>query len=446
MLKISKLLLITAILGAAGQYAEAAGIETDLPAMLAQLSPAVVSIRTVVSGITTSDALDDPNIRKILGIPEDVLIIQSGVTATGSGVIVDRENGYIVTNSHLIANADDISVTLADGKVYQAGRVGEDAPTDLAVVKIDAPSLSALNWGRSSELRVGDFVVAVGSPFGLAQTATFGIVSGLGRSGLGSDDYEDYIQTDAAINPGSSGGALVTPSGALIGITRGVPALSEASAGIGFAIPSDIAAHIVRQLIAHGEYRRGWLGLSVVVAEHDDGGGTGEAQGLVVNELMCNFAAERQGVRLGDVIMALDGRALATVTAFRNAISLLPANSRISLDIRRGEELQKLDLVVSDRNDDPRHSTSTGFLESVTIGFPSTANSRACAPTGPVLLDVGPGSIAHSVGLRTGDYLTAINGEALSSPDRVREILEDSDGKVSVDVLRAGAAHRIEVE
>ncbi|CAN7375135.1 PDZ domain-containing protein [Pararhizobium sp. LjRoot235] len=146
----------------------------------------------------------------------------------------------------------------------------------------------------------------------MAQTATFGIVSGLGRSGLGVDEYEDYIQTDAVINPGSSGGALVTPSGALIGITRGVPATSEASAGIGFAIPSQIAEQIVRQMIAHGEYRRGWLGLSVTSAETDDGGGAGEAQGVVVNELTCNSAAELQGVQLGDVIMALDGRALGT--------------------------------------------------------------------------------------------------------------------------------------
>ncbi|MEK1931213.1 MAG: trypsin-like peptidase domain-containing protein, partial [Pararhizobium sp.] len=435
MLKISGLLIITGILGAAGQYAQAAGIETGLPSMLAQVRPAVVSIRAVVSEITTSDALDDPNIRKALGIPQDVLIVQSGVIATGSGVIVDR-NGYIVTNSHLIANADDISVTLADGKVYQAGRVGVDAPTDLAVVKIDAPGLPALNWGRSSELRVGDFVVAIGNPFDLAQTATFGIVSGLGRSGLGVDEYEDYIQTDAAINPGSSGGALVTPSGSLIGITRGVPATSEASAsaGIGFAIPSQIAEQIVRQMIAHGEYRRGWLGLSVTDTE-TDGGGNREEQGMAVNSLTCNSAAERQGVQLGDVIMALNGRTLGTVTAFTNAVSLLPANSRITLDIRRGEKLQRLELVLSDRNDDPRHNTSSVFLDSVTIGFPSRAYSKACAPTGPVLLDVGIASVAYSAGLRAGDFLTSINGQALNSLDQVAKILEEPDGKASVDIL-----------
>lgn len=446
MLKISGFLIITGILGAAGHYAEAAGIETGLPSMLAQVRPAVVSIRAVVSEITTSDALDDPNVRKALGIPQDVLIVQSGVIATGSGVIVDRENGYIVTNSHLIANADDISVSLADGKVYRAERVGVDASTDLAVVKIEAPNLSAVEWGPSCELKVGDFVVAIGSPFGLTQTATSGIVSGLGRSGLGADEYEDYIQTDAPINPGSSGGALVTASGALIGITRGIPASNEASTGIGFAIPSQVAAQIVRQLIDHGEYKRGWLGLSVTAVETDDGGGTREEQVMVVNSLTCNSSAERQGVQLGDVIMALNGRAHGTVTALTNAVSLLPANSRVTLDIRRGEKLQRLDLVLSDRNDDPRHKTSGVFLDSVAIGFPSRVYSKACAPTGPVVLDVGIASVAYSVGLRTGDFLTSINGAALNSPDQVAKILEESDGKASVDVLRAGTAYRIEVE
>ncbi|MEY9626390.1 trypsin-like peptidase domain-containing protein [Sinorhizobium fredii] len=444
MLRFSRVLAIIATFGLATQPAGARGLETGLSAMLDRVRPAVVSIRTTTSGILTGGLLEDPNVRKVLGIPDDVLIVQSGAIATGSGVIIDGGNGYIVTSSHLIANADHVSVTIADGRVFQADIVGSDAPTDLAVVKIDASSLSALNWGRSSDLKVGDFVVAVGSPFGLTQTATFGMVSGLGRSGLGADEYEDYIQTDAPVNPGSSGGALVNYSGELVGVTRGIPPPSEGSSGIGFAIPSDIATRIVGALIADGEYKRGWLGASVAIGEADEI--TGEAQGLVVDELACNSAAERQGLRLGDVIIAVDGRALKTEAVFKNAMSLLPVNARIMLDIRRGDKSQRLSLTLSDRDNDVRNSAGTGLLESVAIGFPPATASQACTTNGPVLLDVPSGSLAHSLGLRTGDYVTAINGEAATSAAEIRGVLESAEGMVSVDILRTGTAYRIEID
>ncbi|AFL54834.1 trypsin-like peptidase domain-containing protein [Sinorhizobium fredii] len=443
MLKISTVLALAALLNSLGGAAGAIEIEAGVSAVLQRVQPAVVSIRTISSGIFRSEALDDPNVRRVLGLPDDVVILQTGVTATGSGVIIDRENGYIITSRHLVADADDVSVKLADGRVFQADRVGEDAPTDLAVVKIEAPSLSSVKWGHSSELKVGDFVIAVGSPFGLTQTATFGIVSGLGRSGLGADEYEDYIQTDAAINPGNSGGALVNASGELIGIARGIAAPDEATTGIGFAIPSDIAVQIVRELIAHGEYKRGWLGLSVTGAADMGVGGATETQGFVVNELVCNSPAERQGVRLGDIVVALDGRTFPTDTAFRNAISLLPANARITLDVRRGEKLQKLSVTLSDAA--ARRNLDLG-QESVVVEFPSANGSPACAPAGAVFVDVASGSVAYSMGLRTGDYLTAINGEPPVSVDQIRGVLESAQGSASVDILRAGTAYRLELE
>ncbi|AFL52502.1 S1-C subfamily serine protease [Sinorhizobium fredii] len=443
MLRVSRLLVLAVLLNLLAWVGEANAIDASVAAMLERVQPAVVSIRTASSGIFRSEMLEDPNVRRVLGLPDNVLIVQTGATATGSGVIVDQQNGYIVTSRHLVADADDVSVTLADGRVFPAARVGEDVPTDLAVVKIDASNLSALKWGNSSELKVGDFVAAVGSPFGLTQTATSGIVSGLGRSGLGADEYQDYIQTDAAINPGNSGGALVSASGDLIGIARGIPATSEASTGIGFAIPSDIAVQIVRELIAHGEYRRGWLGLSVATIAGAQDGGTARTQGLLVNELACNSAAERQGVRLGDVILALDGRTFSTDAAFRNAISLLPANARITLDIRRGSKSQKLHVTLGDSTD--RSELVTGQV-AVTLEFPPTNGSPACAPTGPVLVEVAAGSAAYSIGLRAGDYLTAINGEPPVSADQVQSVLESTEGSASIDVLRAGTAYRLELE
>ena len=442
MLKISRLLVLAALFDAFGGTAEATGIGADVSEILERVRPAVVSIRTVSSGIFRSELLEDPNVRKVLGLPDEVFIVQTGAIATGSGVIIDPEGGYIVTSRHLVADADDVSVTLSDGRIFQADRVGEDAPTDLAVVKIDASKLAALKWGNSSELKVGDFVAAVGSPFGLTQTATFGIVSGLGRSGLGADEYQDYIQTDAAINPGNSGGALVNVSGELIGIARGIAAPDQASTGIGFAIPSNIGAQIVRELIAHGEYKRGWLGLSVTAARDAQDGSATQAEALIVNELACNSPSELQGVRLGDVIMALDGRTFPTEAAFRNAISLLPANARITLDIRRGEASQKLNVTLSD-SAAARDASDQG---SVVVAFPSASGSLACAPSGAVLIDVAPRSTAYSIGLRTGDYLTAINGKPPVSADQIGSVLESVEGSASIDILRAGTAYRIDVQ
>ncbi|MDW9543911.1 PDZ domain-containing protein [Sinorhizobium meliloti] len=441
MLKISKLLVLAALFDPFGGAAEATGIDAGVSAMLERVQPAVVSIRTVSSGIFRSEMLEDPNVRKVLGLPDEVFIVQTGATATGSGVIIDREGGYIITSRHLVADADDVSVTLADGRVFHADRVGEDAPTDLAVIKIDASKLAALQWGNSSELKVGEFVAAIGSPFGLAQTATFGIVSGLGRAGLGADEYQDYIQTDAAINPGNSGGALVNVSGKLIGIARGIAAPDQTSTGIGFAIPSNIVAKIVRELISHGEYKRGWLGLSVTAAVDAQDGSATQPPGLV-NELACNSPAERQGVRLGDVITGLDDRAFSTEPAFRNAISLLPANARITLDVRRGETSQKLDVTLSDSADRPDVSDQG----SVIVKFPSASGSPACVPAGAVLVDVALGSAAYSIGLRTGDYLTAINGKPPVSADQIGSVLESVEGSASVDILRAGTAYRIDVQ
>ncbi|MDK1491238.1 trypsin-like peptidase domain-containing protein [Sinorhizobium sp. 7-81] len=443
MLKISTVLALAALLNSLGGAAGATEIEAGVSAVLRRVQPAVVSIRTASSGIFRADMLDDPNVRRILGLPDDVVVVQTGVTTTGSGVIIDHENGYIITSRHLVADADDVSVKLADGRVFQADRIGEDAPTDLAVVKVEAPSLSSVKWGRSSELKVGDFVIAVGSPLGLTQTATFGIISGLGRSGLGADEYQDYIQTDAAINPGNSGGALVNASGELIGIARGIPAPDEASTGIGFAIPSDIAMQIARELIAHGEYRRGWLGLSVTGAADIRPGSAAETQKFVVNELVCNSPAERQGVRLGDIIVALDGRTFPTDAAFRNAISLLSPNTRITLDVRRGEKLQQVNVMLSDAA--ARRDLDSG-QESVVVEFPSANGSPACAPAGAVVVDVASGSDAYSMGLRTGDYLTAINGQPPTSVEQIRSVLESTQESASVDILRAGTAYRLELE
>lgn len=434
-------LLVFVIHMAAVTFASASGFEVSFSGTLDRVRPAIVGISTTANRVLTNELLDDENVRRILGLPEGAFIVETNATTTGSGVIIDGDQGYIVTSRHVIADADDVAVTLKDGRVLPAEIVGSDATTDLAVIKIDASPLVALGWGRSSGLKVGDFVAAVGSPLGLEQTATFGIVSGLGRSGLSVDDYEDYIQTDAAVNPGSSGGALVNAAGELVGVMRGVPIPNERSQGIAFAIPSDIAAQVVQALIKDGEIKRGWLGVSVTLARTDEG----VSAGLVVDQLACNSAAERQGVRLGDIITALNGRALSTEVSFNNFVSLLSPDAHITLDVRRGDATQRLALTLSNP-DSIQTAPMHPLLDAVVFGLPVSSPSRACMPTGPVLLEVPPDSAAYAAGLRTGDYLTAINGEPAFSAGRIEGLLESNDGKISVDILRAGTAYRIEAE
>lgn len=435
------LLLTFAIQMLTVSFASASGFDLSFSGTLDRVSPAIVGISTTANRVLTNEMLDDKNVRRILGLPEGALIVESNATTTGSGVIIDGDNGYIVTSRHVIADADDVAVTLKDGRVFPAEIVGSDATTDLGVIKIGASPLVALDWGRSSDLKVGDFVAAVGSPLGLEQTATFGIVSGLGRSGLGVDDYEDYIQTDAAVNPGSSGGALVNAAGELLGVMRGVPIPNEASQGIAFAIPSDIAAQVVQALIKDGEIKRGWLGVSVTLARTDDG----NAGGLVVDQLACNSAAERQGVRLGDIITALNGRPLSTEASFNNLVSRLSPDARITLDVRRGEAIERLALTLSNP-DSIQTAPMHPVLGTVVFGLPVSSPSRACMPSGPVLLLVPSDGAAFMAGLRTGDYLTAINGEPAFSAGQIQDLLEQSDGRISIDILRAGTAYRIEAE
>lgn len=407
---------------------------------LTRVTPAVVGITSTANRILSNDLLDDPNVRKILGLPDNVLVVESGATITGSGVIIDAEHGYIVTNSHVIADSDDIAVTLKDGRVLPAEVVGRDPPTDLAVIRIEAAGLTALNWGRSSAIKVGDFVVAVGSPLGLEQTASFGIVSGLSRTGLGIDEYEDYIQTDAALNPGNSGGALVNAAGELLGVVRGAPPPDEAAQGVGFIIPSDFATKVVRTLIRDGEIRRGWLGASVTLSQAGDDA----ARELVVDRLSCGSAAERQGVKLGDAVTALNGHAVSSEAGFRNAASLLEPDTQVTLDISREGRAERLELKLSDPASmlsAPDHRT----LDSVTLALPNSSASRACTPNGPVLIEVPSDSVAYAAGLRVGDYLTSINGEEAASVSRLQDLLDAADGKVSFDILRAGTAYRFVV-
>ncbi|WP_035692914.1 Do family serine endopeptidase [Azospirillum halopraeferens] len=310
---------------------------TTIAPMLESVTPAVVNI-AVISQAPQHDnpLLRDPFFRRFFNIPD---MPQGRPQASaGSGVIVDAARGYVITNHHVIANAREIQVTLKDRRRLRARLVGSDAATDIALLQIEAAGLTALRFGDSDRAQVGDFVVAIGNPFGLGQTVTSGIISALGRSGLRVEGYEDFIQTDASINPGNSGGALVNFRGELIGINTAIIGPAGGSVGIGFAVPAAIVRAVMDQLVEHGEVRRGRLGVAIQDLTPDLADAlqvTGEA-GAVIAQVERGSAADRAGIRPGDVVISVDDQPVASGTELRNRIGLLRIGTPVRLTFLRG--------------------------------------------------------------------------------------------------------------
>jgi len=271
-----------------------------------------------------------------------------GAEVAGSGVIVDAQAGYILTNQHVIAGADKIVVTLKDNRKFDATLVGDDPDTDIALLKIEARGLEALPIGDPDRLEVGDYVLAIGNPFGLGQTVTSGIVSALGRSGLGIERYENFIQTDASINPGNSGGALVDLRGELVGINTAIFTPGGGNIGIGFAVPIDMAQSVMRQIVAHGEVRRGRLGVQVKDLTPDliESLGVAARQGAVVDFVDVLSPAQKAGIAIGDVILSVDGDAVRGASDLRNRIGLTPVGQQVRLVLLRNNTSQTLAVTI----------------------------------------------------------------------------------------------------
>jgi Do/DeqQ family serine protease len=322
------------------------GVLTLAP-LLADVTPGVVNI-AVRSRMErqTNPLLDDPLFRRYFGLPEDQPELH--VVSAGSGVIVDAGHSYVLTNSHVVANAEEIQVTLKDRRTYPARLVGSDPATDIALLALDAPDLHAVPLGDSGQLQVGDVVVAIGNPFGLGQTVTSGIVSALGRSGLGIEGYEDFIQTDASINPGNSGGALVNSRGELVGINTAILGASGGNVGIGFAVPVNMASAVMAQLIEHGEVRRGRLGITIqdLTPALAETMGLALSTGALVSQVAADSAAARAGIQVGDVIIEINGNAILDADDLRNMIGLMPVGTALSIVLYRDGHQRTLDARV----------------------------------------------------------------------------------------------------
>jgi len=327
---------------AAGAIPEVGGAVPTLAPMLARVTPGVINIAVRGKVRAENPLLQDPFFRRFFNLPQRSQPEERETQATGSGVIVDAQNGYILTNGHVVDNATKIEVTTKDNKRFTAKLVGRDTEADVAVLQIPAQNLTAVPLGDSDRLQVGDFVLAVGNPFGLGQTVTSGIVSALGRSGLGIEGYEDFIQTDASINPGNSGGPLVNLHGQVVGINTAILAPGGGNIGIGFAVPINMARRVMDQIIRYGEVKRGRIGVAIqdLTPELAQAMSTHQTEGAVIARVETGSPAEQAGLKTGDLVVAVNGTVVHSGTQLRNMIGLARIGDQVTLTVdRRGSEI-----------------------------------------------------------------------------------------------------------
>jgi len=431
---VAKALLLAAALLAPATHAALPAVVGDqavpsLAPLVRQVSPAVVSIATKATVNSAPNPLmEDPFFRRFFGIPE-MQQQPREVRSAGSGVIVDAANGYVITNHHVIDNANEIQVILRDNRNFKATVVGSDEGTDIAVLKLEDPKeLTQLTLGDSDRVQVGDFVVAIGNPFGLQSTVTSGIVSALGRSGISPDGYEDFIQTDASINPGNSGGALINLEGELIGINSAIFSNSGGNIGIGFAIPVNIAKSIMAQIVEFGKVRRGLLGVSIsdFSADTAKAYGVDAREGALVQEIVSGSAAEKAGVLVGDVIVAVDGKTVRNAAELRTTIGVKRSGDSVKLDVLRDGKRRTLTTKLDEREAAAEEEQVGAAevhpgLEGASLANYDGSGGNFNGPAVQVAA-VEPQSPAAARGLRANDLIVAVNRVRVRSVQELQQV------------------------
>ncbi len=428
--------LLSGVLVMCGVFWSPAPLSAALPMVvdgqpLPSLAPMLERIEGSVVNISTESEVrvrrgadpffDDPFFNRFFGKRSyDQKRKRQGL---GSGVVFDADSGLILTNAHVIQGADKITVTLQNGQEALAKVIGADKDSDVAVIQVDLQGLKAIPLGDSDALRVGDFVVAIGNPFGLRQTVTSGIVSALGRSGLGIENYEDFIQTDASINPGNSGGALVNLRGELIGINTAIVAPSGGNVGIGFSIPINMVVQIKRQLLEYGAVQRGRLGVRIqdLTPELAEAFGIDARRGAVITRVNKDSMADSAGLRAGDVVVRANGKEITKGAELHNIIGLLPIGERLTLNVVRDGELTTVATTVKNIDQDATVGASMNSrLSGATFGVLGNQLAETAVEGGILVTDVERSSPAWNAGLRKNDIIVSANRKTIADLDTFR--------------------------
>ena len=392
----------------------------SLAPLVERVSPAVVNIRVSQTVVQRNPFADDPFWR-FFGGPN----VPNGsreVASAGSGVIVDAERGFILTNHHVVGDADQIRVSLISGEELEAEVVGSDAATDIALIRVEGHDLVEMPIGDSENVRVGDFVLAIGNPFGLGHTVTSGIVSALGRAGINPNGYEDFIQTDASINPGNSGGALVNMRGELVGINSAIISRSGGNVGIGFAVPTRIASSIMRQILDFGEVRRGLLGVTIqdVNPEIAEALGASVERGALISEVVPNSAAEQSGLKVDDIIVGVDDETITSAAELRNAIGLKGYGESVKITYNREGKTRTTSAILG------KQEIASSAGDEIHQGLQGAQFATYTTPSGVEagveVTEVEPGSPAAQRGLLAGDIISAVNRQAVRNVQQFREM------------------------
>ncbi|HEX7238264.1 MAG TPA: Do family serine endopeptidase [Gammaproteobacteria bacterium] len=440
--------VLAALRAAAWQFRE--GEPRTLAPLLERVTPAVVNIAVVGAAAEAHNPLlEDPFFRRFFEGP-DAPVAPPSVPrqSIGSGVIIDGREGLVVTNQHVVQGAESIVVTLSDRREYNATLVGSDAGTDVALLRVmpDGPALADIPIADSNAVAVGDYVVAIGNPFGLGQAATAGIVSAIGRSGVNIESYEDFIQTDASINPGNSGGALVDINGRLLGVNTAILSGSGGNIGIGFAIPSNMVREVVEQLLEHGNVQRGRIGVAI----QDVTPGLAQAlelttdRGALVTQVEPGSPAEHAGIQPGDVVVAIDEQPIDSTADLRNTVGLVRAGGSVAVTaIRDGERRTVRTTVAADAAAaGPAAPAENRGVVSALAGATIMELPRDHPAYGHVqgvyVSAVAPGSVAARLGLRAEDVITGVNRGPITSVADLTKALESAKPPIALQVQREG--------
>jgi Do/DeqQ family serine protease len=417
----------------------------SLAPMLKEVMPAVVNVAVSGKVQIQNPLMDDPFFRRFFGAPEqDQQPEQREMQAIGSGVIVDAAKGYVITNNHVVDQADTIKIRLSDNREFDAKLIGKDPETDVAVLQIKADNLKALPMADSAKLQVGDFVVAIGSPFGLRQTVTSGIVSGLGRqTGVSEGGYEDFIQTDASINPGNSGGALVNLRGELVGIPSNILSRSGGNIGIGFAIPISLAKGVMGQLIEHGSVQRGRIG---VMGQDLDpqlakAFGLSNTNGAVITKVVPKSPASKAGLKSEDIILAANGREIESFAQLRNIVGLLRVGDKVDLKILRGGKPQTVTVTIGKDSDQiAAGGTLNPLIAGATFAPIDESTQQTDDVRGVLVKSVDPHGAAARAGLRQGDIIDSVNRQPIDGMETFQKLAGAKSGQLLLHIRRGNGA------